>query len=226
MRMSTSALAAATGLGLTALGAAPATAAPAPAPVSSASYSGSTGSAAEAKADQALFEAVIKSVAEKRAANPNGPAAVTVVYNASQAPTFSSQIASSTQIWNSAVSNVKLQEGSASAADFTYREGDDPRPGHRGSHANTDWHGKGYIFLDYAQSKQYDPIRITAHETGHVLGLLDHYEGPCSELMSGGGPGTSCTNPNPDAAERSKVNQLWVNGFAKALDKALQKAGR
>ncbi|MFD5078802.1 snapalysin [Streptomyces sp. NPDC058371] len=207
-------LATAVGLGVTAagLGAVPAAAAPAPLP--SAGY---TGSAAEAKANQAFFEAVIKSVAEKRAANPLA-ASVTVVYNASSAPTFSAQIARSASIWNSSVSNVKLQSGSN--ADFRYYEGNDSR----GSYASTNGHGGGYIFLDYAQNRQYDSTRVTAHETGHVLGLPDHYSGPCSELMSGGGPGTSCTNPNPNAAERSRVNQLWANGFAKALDKALSKA--
>ncbi|MFJ1605392.1 snapalysin [Streptomyces sp. NPDC088253] len=218
MRLSLPMLSAAVGLGLTAatFGAVPATAAPAPAP---ASYAGYSGSAAEAKADQAFFQAVIRSVAEKRAANPSGAAAVTVVYNASSAPSFSAEIARSTQIWNSAVSNVKLQSGSASSADFTYREGNDSR----GSYASTDGHGSGYVFLDYAQSEQYDPIRITAHETGHVLGLPDHYSGPCSELMSGGGPGLSCTNAIPNATERSRVNQLWANGLAQALDKALSK---
>ena len=45
-----------------------------------------------------------------------------------------------------------------------------------------------------------------------MLGLPDHYSGPCAELMSGGGPGPSCTNPYPDATERSKVNTLWANG--------------
>ncbi|MFE9995987.1 snapalysin [Streptomyces avermitilis] len=225
MRMSTSALAAAAvGLSLATASlsmAVPATAAPV-APAAATAYSGYTGSTAEAKANQAFFEAVIKSVAEKRAAQPRSAAAVTVVYDASRAPSFSSVIARSTQIWNGSVSNVKLQSGSASNADFSYREGNDSR----GSYASTDGHGSGYVFLDYAQNRQYDSTRVTAHETGHVLGLPDHYTGPCSELMSGGGPGTSCTNAYPNSAERSRVNQLWVNGFAKALDKALQKAGR
>ncbi|MFF7447504.1 MULTISPECIES: snapalysin [unclassified Streptomyces] len=167
-------------------------------------------------ADEAFFRAVLQSVAEKRAANPGSTAAVTVVYDASRAPTFASQIAASTQIWNSAVSNVKLQSGSASFADFSYREGNDPR----GSFAATDGHGSGYIFLDYRQNQQYNSTRVTAHETGHVLGLPDHYSGPCSELMSGGGPGTSCTNARPNATERARVNQLWANGLAAAMRKA------
>ncbi|GAA4305678.1 hypothetical protein GCM10023086_23570 [Streptomyces venetus] len=44
--------------------------------------------------------------------------------------------------------------------------------------------------------------------------------------MSGGGPGTSCTNANPNATERARVNQLWANGLAAAMDKALEKSGR
>ncbi|MEU4919772.1 snapalysin [Streptomyces parvus] len=201
---------AAAGLGLVAaLGTAPvAVAAPAPAaPSASSTIAAYNGSGENAAANQAFLDAVMKSVAEKRAANP-GIKAVTVTYDASGAPSFRSQIANSTQIWNSAVSNVQLQEGSG--ADFTYREGNDPR----GSYASTDGHGRGYIFLDYAQNQQYDSTRVTTHETGHVLGLPDNYSGPCSELMSGGGPGPSCTNAQPDANERARVNQLWQNGLA------------
>ncbi|MFF7488236.1 snapalysin [Streptomyces luteogriseus] len=184
--------------------------------------SSSAARSADSDASRAFFQAVLKSVAEKRAENPSATAAVTVVYDASRAPTFSAQIARSTQIWNSSVSNVKLQSGSASAADFSYREGNDSR----GSYASTDGHGSGYIFLDYRQNQQYDSTRVTAHETGHVLGLPDHYSGPCSELMSGGGPGPSCTNAVPNTTERSRVNRLWANGFAAAMDKALEKSGR
>ncbi|GAA2513498.1 snapalysin [Streptomyces gobitricini] len=187
--------------------AAPTAPAPAPAPASYAAYAGS---AEDAKANRAFFEAVMESVAEKRAANP-GAQAVTVVYSAANAPSFRTQIARSTQIWNSSVGNVKLQEGSN--PDFRYYEGNDSR----GSYASTDGHGRGYIFLDHRQNQIYNSTRVTAHETGHVLGLPDHYSGPCSELMSGGGPGPSCQNAQPNSQERARVDYLWRNGLAAAL---------
>ncbi|UQX02939.1 snapalysin [Streptomyces sp. RerS4] len=202
--------AATVGLGLAAalVGFAPtATATTAPADLS-AGYAAYERSQENESANRAFFEAVQRSVAEQRAANP-GALAVTVTYNTRNAPSFRTQIANSTRIWNSSVTNVKLQEV-ASGGNFSYREGNDSR----GSYASTDGHGRGYIFLDYRQNQQYNSTRVTSHETGHVLGLPDHYSGPCSELMSGGGPGTSCQNATPNSAERTRVNQLWANGFA------------
>ncbi|WP_419999428.1 snapalysin [Streptomyces boninensis] len=214
MRVTKSALAAALGLGLavSAVGTVSASAAPITDAGATPSYITYEKSKENAKANKAFFEAVWKQVAKKRAAHPDAQA-VTITYDASAAPTFKAQIDRSAQIWNSSVQNVQLQAGSG--GDFSYREGNDPR----GSYASTDGHGSGYIFLDYAQNQEYDSTRVTTHETGHVLGLPDHYEGPCSELMSGGGPGPSCTNSQPDANERARVEQLWVNGFGAALDR-------
>ncbi|WP_328558713.1 snapalysin [Streptomyces coelicoflavus] len=228
MRISLPLLSTAVGLGLTAavLGTGPAATAAAPQEPVRAAQSGylpSAGSGEDAAANRAFFEAVVKSVAKKRAAHPSASAAasVTVYYSASNAPSFRSQISRSAQIWNSSVANVRLAE-SSSGADFAYYEGNDSR----GSYASTDGHGRGYIFLDYRQNQQYDSTRVTAHETGHVLGLPDHYAGSCNELMSGGGPGPSCTNPYPNSNERSRVNQLWAYGFQAALDKALEKTSQ
>lgn len=172
-------------------------------PASIAAYAGSP---ADEAATKAFYQAVMKSALAKQGKSGNRLAAVTVRYRVN-APTFRNQINRSTQIWNSSVRNVQLAESSG-GYDFYYTEGNDPR----GSYASTNGHGRGYIFIDYRQAQQYDSTRITSHETGHVLGLPDHYSGPCSELMSGGGPGPSCTNPNPDARERARVDQLWANG--------------
>lgn len=220
MRHRTSALSAAIGLGVTValgLGAVPAAASDAGtaddhAPVTATSHAaGVQGYTGESQAqNEKFFKLIVKEALKKQAAKP-GIQQVTINYDASGAPTFRSQIANAAAVWNSAVSNVKLAEGGS--ATFDYREGDDPR----GSYASTDGHGSGYIFLDYAQNQEYDSNRVVAHETGHVLGLPDHYEGPCDELMSGGGPGPSCTNDQPNAAERSQVEQLWANGVAEVV---------
>lgn len=147
--------------------------------------------------------------AVQASAQPPTAAAVTVYYSTASAPTFRTVIRQGAANWNARVTNVKLVEN-ASAATLTYREGNDSR----GSYASSNGHGRGYIFIDYTQARQYNPTRIAAHETGHVLGLPDHYSGPCSELMSGGGPGTSCTVAVPNSAEVSRVNSLWANGLA------------
>ncbi|MBV2354166.1 snapalysin [Streptomyces sp. J2-1] len=218
LRTSRTLSAAALGLALTGLGAVPAVAAPASAAPTAATQHAWTaydGSQQEGAANQAFLKAVLKSVAEKRAAHPDAAAAVTITYDPSGAPSFQSQIANAASVWNSSVSNVKLSAG-GSGSDFSYREGNDSR----GSYASTDGHGSGFVFLDYAQNEEYSSNRVVAHETGHVLGLPDDYSGPCGELMSGGGPGTSCTNDRPNSTEISEVNSLWANGIAGAMKAA------
>lgn len=214
------ALSATFGLGLAAslgLGAVPASAATAsdahaaPAATSHTAHAGYIGEQkkTDASDSKALFNVIVKDALKKQAVKP-GLQAVTVNYDPSGAATYKSQIDNAAKVWNGAVKNVKLAEGGN--ASFEYREGDDSR----GSYAQTDGHGGGYVFIDHKQAKEYDANRVVAHETGHVLGLPDHYEGPCSELMSGGGPGTSCKNDKPNSDESAKVDQQWSGGVAKA----------
>ncbi len=171
--------------------------------------------AQNARLQKNLDAALKQAAANKAAGKASGKrvAAVTVYYDDSSAPSFDSLIDQGAAIWNSRVSNVQLVEGNSSNASLAYYEGTDPS----GSYYYGDGHGSGYVFLDYDQANTYAPLRIVTHETGHALGLPDRYTQPCSKLMSGGGPGPSCTNPYPDSVEASEVNTLWANGFA-ALD--------
>ena len=141
-------------------------------------------------------------------------AVVTLTYDASQAGQWASAIAQSAANWNAAEHNVHLQPASSpSTANFVYVATSGwpqttlgpIRPG--GS--------KGRVELGQeAVTEGFDKTRITAHETGHIFGLLDDYTGPCSEIMSGHGPGTSCTNAKPNAAEAAQVDQKYASGFA------------
>ncbi|RSD17236.1 snapalysin family zinc-dependent metalloprotease [Amycolatopsis eburnea] len=138
-------------------------------------------------------------------------AVTTLYYSSSGAPDYLAQIDQGAANWNAAVTDVKLVKRNTSAT-IKFHE---IHSG--GSYTNTNGHGRGDIYLDTSQvAEGYDPTRIAAHELGHNLGLPDHYSGPCTELMSGHGPGTACKNANPDATEAAKVQSLWVNGFAAA----------
>ena len=138
-------------------------------------------------------------------------ALTTLYYTSSGAPDYLAQIDQGAANWNAAVTDVKLVKRS-SGATIVFHE---THSG--GSYTNTNGHGRGDIYLDTSQvAEGFDPTRIAAHELGHNLGLPDHCSGQCSELMSGHGPGTSCKNARPSAAEAAKVQSLWANGLAAA----------
>ncbi|WP_370942479.1 snapalysin family zinc-dependent metalloprotease [Amycolatopsis sp. cg5] len=142
---------------------------------------------------------------------PGAEAAVTttIYLNPAGLPGYQAQLDQSIANWNAAVPNVKLVKRSTGTITFRQVSGG-------GSYTNTNGHGRGTIVIDTVQAGQYSPTRIIAHEIGHNLGLPDHYTGPCSELMSGHGPGTSCLNAKPDARESAQVKQNFINGLTAA----------
>ncbi|WP_405779045.1 snapalysin family zinc-dependent metalloprotease [Streptomyces sp. NBC_00859] len=141
-------------------------------------------------------------------------AVVTLTYDASRAGQWADAITQGVNNWNAAEHNVHLQPASSpGSADFVYV-------------ATSGWPqttlgpivpggSRGEVQLGQeAVGEGYDKTRIAAHETGHILGLPDDYSGPCSELMSGHGPGTSCTNAKPSAAEATKADRNYAGGAA------------
>ncbi|WP_250306340.1 snapalysin family zinc-dependent metalloprotease [Streptomyces sp. A 4/2] len=149
-------------------------------------------------------------------------AVVTLTYDASRAGQWAGAITQGAQNWNAAAHNVHLQPASSpSSANFVYV-------------ATSGWPqttlgpivpggSRGQVQLGQeAVDEGYDMTRIAAHETGHILGLPDDYSGPCAELMSGHGPGTSCTNAEPSAAEAAQVDRNYAAGAAAVSPKRQQ----
>ncbi|WP_020672770.1 snapalysin family zinc-dependent metalloprotease [Amycolatopsis nigrescens] len=127
----------------------------------------------------------------------------TVYYSASG---YSAEADQSAQIWNSAAPNVRMVRGGNATIRISATTGG-------GSRAYPCGLGCATIYIDRNDvAAGHYALRIVAHEIGHGLGLPDNYNGVCSYLMSGGSAGTSCRNPNPNAAEANRVNQLFAGG--------------
>ncbi|MEV4225339.1 snapalysin family zinc-dependent metalloprotease [Nonomuraea sp. ATR24] len=126
--------------------------------------------------------------------------AVTVLrYDASRAAEFRGVVDQAAQIWNSSVTNVRLEPGTP-AHFIVYADNGWPR-------AMPTSLGRGYVWMGrQATAQGHNALRIATHEIGHILGLPDRRTGRCTDLMSGASAGTSCTNPYPNAAEKAEVN--------------------
>ncbi|MFD1539857.1 snapalysin family zinc-dependent metalloprotease [Nonomuraea guangzhouensis] len=127
----------------------------------------------------------------------------TLRYDASRAAEFRGAVDQAAQIWNSSVANVRLVAGTP--ADFVVLADNGwPRTLPTSLGRGTIWMGRE------ATSQGYNPVRIAAHEIGHILGLPDRRTGLCSDLMSGSSAPVSCTNANPSAAERAQVDRNFA----------------
>jgi snapalysin len=143
-------------------------------------------------------------------AAPAAAAPRILYYDASQAGEFKSVVDQGAQIWNSRVTNVRLQPVTAGRTPNirVYADNGWPR-------AYTTSLGNGYWYMGrQAVNQGYYKPRIAAHEFGHLLGLPDRRTGLCADLMSGSSAPVSCTNPNPNAREASTVNANFAGAAA------------
>lgn len=145
-------------------------------------------------------------------AGPGGPAPAavrTLRYDASRAAEFRGVVDQAAQVWNSSVRNVQLQPGSP--ADFiVLADNGWPR-------AQPTSLGRGRVWMGrQAVNEGHNPLRIAAHEIGHILGLPDRRTGRCTDLMSGASAGTGCTNPRPSAAEAAEVERNFGGALSGA----------
>jgi snapalysin len=153
--------------------------------------------------------------ASPASAEPAGTAAARVLYyDASRAAEFVSAVHQGAANWNASVANVRLEPvPSGRRANITVvADNGWPR-------AQVTSLGNGRIYMGRQAVQQgHFPPRIAAHEFGHILGLPDRKPGPCSSLMSGSSAGVSCTNPNPNLTERSRVQSLYAGSLAPSAD--------
>lgn len=142
-----------------------------------------------------------------------GVAVVTITYSDARAGEFADAVARGVAIWNNSVTNVRIQRAAAGTRADVQVIADDGWP--RATLGPVRPGGSGTVWMGrQAVNQGYNVVRIASHEFGHILGLPDRKPGPCSSLMSGSSAGVSCTNPNPDSTERSRVQSLYAGRLA------------
>jgi snapalysin len=168
-------------------------------------------------ATTAMTSALVAGTAATQANADVGVAVVTITYSDARAGSYKNAVAQGVAVWNANVTSVRIQKAAAGQrADVQVIA--DPgwpratlgpmRPGGSG----TVWFGQEAV------DDGYNVVRIAAHEFGHILGLPDIKPGPCSSLMSGSTGGVSCTNVNPNASERNRVQSIYAGSLAPSLN--------
>jgi snapalysin len=160
--------------------------------------------------------ALVAGTAPQAAADVHA-AVVTITYSDAQAGEFVNAVAQGVAIWNASVTNVRIVKAAAGQRADVRVIADDGWP--RATLGPVRPGGSGTVWMGrQAVNDGYSVVRIASHEFGHILGLPDRKPGPCSSLMSGSSAGVSCTNPNPNLTERSRVQSLYAGSLAPSAD--------
>ncbi|MGW8380632.1 snapalysin family zinc-dependent metalloprotease [Streptomyces sp. ODS28] len=139
--------------------------------------------------------------AGQHAAAQRRAAAKVLTYDAKGSAEFAKAVDKGVAIWNKSVKNVQLKPADSGKRANVKVIADNGWP-----RTQSPTLGNGTIYFGrQAVNDGYNTTRIASHEFGHILGLPDMKPGPCSSLMSGASAGPECTNPNPDAKEKSEV---------------------
>nr|WP_107374344.1 snapalysin family zinc-dependent metalloprotease [Streptomyces abyssalis] len=156
-----------------------------------------------------------QAVASPAEAPQKAAAPKVLTYDAGESAEFAEAVDNGVKVWNDSVTGVRLEPAAAGEEANVRIVADDGWP-----RAVTTSLGNGTVYMGREAVQQgYDTTRIASHELGHILGLPDIKPGPCSSLMSGSTAGPSCTNPNPDAAEKAEVEENFAEGAAGAADR-------
>lgn len=146
-------------------------------------------------------------------------AITTLTYDDSLAGEFKTVVASGVAIWNAAVPNVRIVKATTGQRINIRVIADDGWP--RATLGPIRPTGQGVVYMGRQAVRQgYNPTRIASHELGHILGLPDRRTGLCSDLMSGSSAPVSCTNAQPNATERARVQSNYPAAFVGAPTKA------
>ncbi len=132
-------------------------------------------------------------------------AVTTLTYDDSAAGEFRTAVASGVAALNSRVTNVRIVKAAAGTTANVRVIADDNWP--RATLGPVRPGGRGTVYMGrQAVSQGYDPVRIAAHEFGHIVGLPDRRTGRCSDLMSGSSAPVSCRNAYPNSTEAARID--------------------
>jgi snapalysin len=163
-----------------------------------------------------MTAALVAGTAPQAAADVHA-AVVTITYSDARAGEFVNAVAQGVAVWNANVTSVRIVKAAAGQRADVQVIADDGWP--RATLGPVRPGGSGTVWMGrQAVNQGYSVVRIASHEFGHILGLPDIKPGPCSSLMSGSTGGVSCTNVNPNTAERNRVQNTYAGSLAASAD--------